>query len=168
MGEVSPRVVRLCGAPATGKSWLRSRLAMELGLPAFGITEERERLTRPGRWWPDDDRQAWANLRAKLAAVPVSIVETSGLSANDAVLFRGVRLFTVYCTAALEVRRRRLIERVSRRSRADARKPNYVADLLASVPAVRADARWDSSAGTGGAGALAGLVDRIRRFLEEP
>jgi predicted kinase len=119
------RVIRIVGAPASGKSTLRRALAAALQLPSFSIDDERLRLMGPGDVWPADDRQAWLRLRAAVELHPVAIVETSGSSTMDALVYEGTERFTILCVADAAIRRRRLIARVAARHPL-ARTPQYV------------------------------------------
>ena len=97
-------IIRLVGAPATGKSYVAARLETELAIPSFGIDQERLRYG-----WGD---RAWVSLREKVAAARKCIVETSGHSRNDRVLCLGHPTLTILCTASRSIRAKRLRERV--------------------------------------------------------
>lgn len=131
----SSRVVHVIGAPATGKTWVCERLAEASGWPYWSIDAARERVTRPGRWWPDDDAVAWAMLRDFCeSGHPIVIVETSGRSPCDRVLMAGRVVVRVVCTADDATRHRRLAERVRDGYGPAARMGGYVAKLFASPP----------------------------------
>lgn len=137
------QVIRIVGAPASGKTTLRRALAAALGWPSFAIDEERLRLMGPADHWPDDDRPAWWALRDALETNERCIVETSGLSQRDAWLYEGQHPFVVLCVAEYEVRMERLRARVAARERM-ARTKDYVSRVgsLPDLPAVTPDVVW--------------------------
>ena len=156
---IGPRVVRLVGAPASGKTHLRNLLATRLGISSFGIDDERVRLLRPSEVWPEDDAPAWARLRRAATTESPCIIETSGLSWSDEWLYDGIVVFTVLCQASPEERRRRLIDRVERGERLT-RTRDYVAKLMALPdPAVQAAAVWS------GIGPADNLAAEIQSWL---
>jgi hypothetical protein len=137
-----PGVIRIVGAPASGKSHLRLTLAARLGLPSFAIDDERIRILRPAEVWPEDDGPAWYRLRRAVTTEAPCIVETSGLSWSEAWLYDGAAVYTVLCHADPVVRRRRLVDRVADGHRL-ARTRDYVARLMdLPEPDVKADATW--------------------------
>ena len=137
------RVVRIVGAPASGKTTLRLALAAGLALPSFAIDDERRAILAPGEAWPASDQVAWLNLRARLEAHHPCIVETSGLSPSDAWLYRDTERLTILCFADADVRRARLVARV-RSGDLLARGPNYVKRVsrLGDPVGVSVDALW--------------------------
>lgn len=155
-------VIRILGAPATGKTTVRIALAAALGLAHSSIDAERLRIMSPGDVWPEDDTPAWRSLRRLVLAGPC-IVETSGRSPLDSWLFADVETFIVLCVAERDVRFARLIERV-RTGYPLARIRNYVERLIdVPVPVIRADVVWH-----GGAQApIAPLADRIALWLAD-
>lgn len=157
------RVIRIVGAPASGKSTVRRALAQHLGLPSFSIDDERLRLMGPDDVWPANDALAWRRLRAAIDANPAAIVETSGLSPRDQWLFDGIERFTVLVVADPWVRRWRLQARVASRHPL-ARTAHYVQRCweLGEPVGVTPHAIWrgDAPADVGE------LAERIRSWLE--
>ena len=138
-------VVRIIGAPATGKSTLRAVLSEKLGIPGFGIDDERLRIMAPGEVWPSDDRIAWLRLQTAINANDPCIVETSGLTARETALYVGHETYTVLCIAGIEERRARLIARV-RAGHPLARLHGYVRKtLLSPDPTTPVDVVWNGS-----------------------
>lgn len=149
-------VVRLIGAPATGKTFLRAALAAT-GAASLGIDDERERGLGGAR--------AWDALRGKLLAESSAVVETSGVSPREASLYRPHdRRLVVLCVADEPTRRGRLIDR----QRADAmlaRDPGYVDRLLAYTdPDVEPDIWFDTSS----APDTTPIVEAIAAWLGAP
>lgn len=133
-------VIHVCGVPASGKSWLAERLATVIKIPLFGIDAERLAVTNPGECWPEDDSAAWFALERKIDAEPICIVETSGSSLCDVVLFRGRKTHTVECLANVDTRRRRLEERLRNRDRYAVGMDNYISRMIdARPPLVRGE-----------------------------
>lgn len=119
-------IIRLVGPPATGKSVLRRYLAERLGIPAFGIDEERQVYG----WTP----AAWPSLAAKVTSTSACIMETSGNSPNDRAVCRGRPTLTILCLASQAVRKRRLQQRVEDEDPMTHDRPDYVDTLLALRP----------------------------------
>ncbi len=148
-------IIRVVGAPATGKTMVRRLLGEALGLPSFGIDDER--LTYG---WSE---RAWPSLAAKVRGAQVCIVETSGTSPNDARMMIGHPTFTILCLASRRMRERRLQERVEDGYTLAIGDEDYVKRLLAQgVPHLRphfvvsTDRSFDAAA----------LIDRCREFVE--
>lgn len=145
-------IVRIVGAPATGKSVLRSIIADALAIPAYGIDDERLAYG-----WGD---RAWASLASKVAAAPSCILETSGHSPNDRTICLGHATYTILCTASTAVRRQRLQERQSPEH-------DYVQRLLAlGSPCVKPQAVLNSDGDQFPADRLASAIERAKRFIE--
>ena len=145
LGHRTVRAIHVVGPPASGKSELRRHLSEALGWPSSSIDEQRLRLLRPGRWWPDDDRIAWAQLRRFIEAGDC-IIETAGTNRNLDRLLAGVKVLTIACYAPPSVRRRRLEARVRRGNRLARGRPDYVERLMAAAtPTHPADLSWDGS-----------------------
>lgn len=157
-------VVHTIGQAASGKSWLLAELDRALGLPCFGIDDERTHILKPGEGWPADDLVTWVHLVNELDAHRVCGVETSGWSGNDRVLLQGRRVLTVLCTATDAVRRERLQARVTGGYRLAQSESDYVTKLLAlRPPPVTADLTVDTSA----PGALQpGVLDAVAAWLD--
>lgn len=160
-------IVRLCGAPATGKTWLGNLLAERLSIPFFDIADERLAFLEPGRWWPRSDATVWRALKRKVDAVPACIVETSGHSPNDAVLCRGRRALTLMVVASESVRAARLRARCASGDPVIKMQRDYFVRMLRIGPppivaaaTIRTDALQPDAPG------LTGLVDQCRRFVD--
>lgn len=110
-------LISVVGPPASGKSWLRERLAEALALPSFAIDDERARLTKgPGHGYSfTHDDAAWSNLARRLRDEPAAIVETAGTAARYQAITVGRRVLTIECEASPRERLRRLEERVRAR-----------------------------------------------------
>lgn len=175
--RATSRVIHLVGQPATGKGYLRSALDAMLGLPGYGIDDERMRILRPGQSWPDDDLIAWVALEDAIDANTPCVLETSGVSANDGPLLAGRQVYRVLCMADDETRRHRLEARLHTgyrladgvsdyvglmlsRSRctlhADITYNSAVRGLAATQPVVDAVAAWLTATTEGGAGRISG------------
>lgn len=158
-------VVWIIGAPATGKSVLRSALARTLDLPAFGIDDERLDLMAPGEHWPAEDALAWHRLAAKVSAADQCILETSGLSGKERGLLAGREVLVLLCVADRAVRVERLLARRRSGYRFAANNRHYVRDTLRLPPAsVRPYLIVDSTHGIN----LGPIVARVQAFLERP
>lgn len=156
------RVVHVCGAPATGKTWLLKQLDARLGLPTFSIDEERELLLRPGQSWPADSLAAWVALEDSADTYSPCVVETSGLHGNSKALLAGRQVYTVLCTASLQTRQRRLQDRVATGYRLAGNQIDYVDRLLfMHQPNVQADSVWTSD----GAQSVEIIVKSVERWL---
>lgn len=153
--------IHVVGAPASGKTWLRGHLGSALGLPTFGIDDERVALLRPGRWWPDDDAQAWRNLAARLACCPTVVVETSGRNHWSEVLLSGRAVLRVVCQADAATRYARCVQRARNGYRLAQHQYGYAEKMAraAGPDAAVDDLVWD------GAGELDGVVARVRDWL---
>ena len=160
-------VVHLIGAPASGKTWLRRQLAAALGVPSYGIDDERVRLLLPGEYWPRQDMLAWERLRAAMALHPACLVETSGRSPNDTVLLRGWRVCRICCVAPAPVRAFRLRERVHRGYRLAQGQADYVARVLrVPAPSLPAAIMWHGEGAPTGREQLAAVIAHVRVFLD--
>jgi phage terminase large subunit-like protein len=158
-------IISIVGPPAAGKTWFREHLAAALDVPAFGIDDERERLTKgPGHGYSftHDDR-AWSNLRARLRE-PAAILECAGSTARYAACVDGHRVLTIECTASTGDRSRRLGERVRAGYFLTLHNPDYVGKLLAihggHPDALIVDTLDPAS--------VARAVAAVRVFLSEP
>lgn len=110
-GRANSIVIRICGAPASGKTTLRRALEQRFGLPSFSIDEERFALVNPGERW-GDSLTGWVNLEEATDTHNPCVVETSGRHGNDAYLFQGRQVFTILCVATEPVRQQRLKQRI--------------------------------------------------------
>jgi len=158
-------VVHVCGAPASGKTTLRQALDRELGLPTFGIDDERLALLAPGAVWTGDDLAAWCRLEDALDAESPCVVETSGRHGNAALMLAGRQVLTVLCRADDAVRRERLAARVAEGYPLARGVTDYVDRLMRiGDPALTPDVVWDSSRPDDAA--LANVIQAVERFLE--
>lgn len=154
------RVIHVCGAPASGKTWLRERLSTALGVPGFSIDDARRRFLRRGRYWPENDNASWRCLELLVEQQSACIVETAGTSVCDEVLLAGRRVFRILCRADAELRRARLLDRAKHGYRLSQGQPDYVARLMAvGEPSVSTDAAWHAG------GDLESLAAGCRAFL---
>lgn len=150
-------IIRIVGAPATGKTRLREHIAKVLSLPSFGIDDERNTYG-----WGDG---AWAVLASKVRSHPNCIVETSGFSHNDITVFSDSKTFDILCTASRSVRLARLNQRVQDGYMLARGDTGYVAKLLImNSPKLTPHAEINSDNGWG-ADQLQQLVERCRDFL---
>ncbi len=131
--------VRVIGAPASGKTFLRDLLGKALDIHTYSIDDERLALMEPFEYWPTGrDHLAWDSLRQKVAQAPC-VVETQGVSPHD-----DLEGFTVLCVASYEVRRKRLEARVHNGYRFAARwDRRYVYRLLKSPAPKHGDVMYD-------------------------
>lgn len=131
-------VIHVVGLPASGKSTLGWKLAQALGWSFVSIDDERIRLLRPGRYWPDDDNVAWQRFYAK-ALSRDSIIES--VAPVPIAVHR-----TILCLAPSDLRRRRLIHRQRTGYPLARHNRRYVERLMAiPAPVVVPDAEWDGS-----------------------
>ena len=145
-------IIRIVGAPATGKTVLRSILAEALSIPAYGIDDERLVYG-----WSE---RAWAILGSKVAAAPACIVETSGMAPDERALYVGRATYMILCTASRPERERRLKDRRSTEH-------DYAKRLLAlGMPCVKPQAVLNSDHDQFDATKLAEVIERARRFIE--
>jgi hypothetical protein len=114
--DCTPRpLVRIIGAPSSGKSTLAVALGEALDLPVFDIHTERIRFIRPGHHWPVDKRAPWRALGVRIEQSRSGcIVETAGTAREEAALYHGRRYLTIYVHAPRHIRRQRLTERATR------------------------------------------------------
>ncbi len=161
------RCIHVCGQPATGKTTLSHELAARLGLQAFGIDAERIKRLRPGAHWPADDGAAWRGLRDAIGEQEACIVETSGRSAKDRILFAPHARFVVLCRAERRVRVERLRARAYSGYPLVTTPSRYVRLMLRiDQPLLRPDAVWDSTLPS--AAALDALSDRLATWVAGP
>ncbi len=159
-------VIHLCGAPGSGKSTLAAALSQQLGIPAFGIDDERIRLLRPGESWPSNDALAWCALEDQVNAAGRAIVETSGLHGNDSILFGGRRVFRILCRASVLARTARLQDRVRTGYRLVGDQADYVQRLLRiGEPSLPVNLTVDTSRGLT-ADELDAVAARARAWLD--
>ena len=97
-------IIRIVGAPATGKTTLRHWLADYLALPHFGIDDERLFYG-----W---SLEAWQSLKQKVDQTAACILETGGTTQSDRVVCSTRSTFTILCTASRQTRHQRLVGRV--------------------------------------------------------
>ena len=133
--------VRVIGAPASGKTFLRDLLGKALNVPTYSIDDERLALMEAFELWPSGrDHLAWSSLRQKVAQGPC-VVETQGVSPHD-----DLEGFTVLCVASHDVRRKRLEERVQNGYRFAARWDRaYAYRLLSSTAPTHGDVVYDGN-----------------------
>jgi len=155
MQRTGQKIINVIGAPATGKTTLRRALAKATGLPSYGIDDERIRLLRPGRWWPEDDRQSWRNLWQRIGDQDC-IVETCNPIEHSA------SLLTVRCMAAQGARRVRLGMRVGSGYRLAQGRRNYIEQLMRVSDPASGDCEWDGTKPHG----LDGLLSAVETFLK--
>lgn len=136
-------IIRIVGAPATGKSTLRGILSTALGLPSFGIDDIRVSMLRPGEHWPvGRDHVAWAKLNRAIDECEACIVETQGTSERDVI---ASSTLTILCTATTEDRQARLEQRVAEGHPLARGRRAFVTDLLMSAGPRFGDLTFDSS-----------------------
>lgn len=111
-----PRRIRIVGLPGAGKTYLRGRLARELGIPSADIADQPGHPRRPAA--------AWAALGRTLERLPTAIVESAGVLPAERTGFVFASCLTVVVEAPLELRQERLAGRVQ--AAAD---PTYVERL---------------------------------------
>ena len=159
-GPRGERVIRIVGAPASGKSTLRQRLASDLGLPSFDVHEERLALLRPGEAWPEEPQRAWEALDRAIRAHPDgSVVETGGNTRHEERLYERRQVMPVVCIATTEVRRQRLLARAAQGGPLVGDAPRYVASLLAQTTPIVAGSEVYADDG------YDALLDRARGFV---
>lgn len=132
--------IHVIGAPGAGKSYLAAALAERLNIPHVSVDAERIKLLRPGQFWPDDDRPAWAAIRA--AADHPCVIETYTLSPELA----GIERVTVLVQAPATIRHQRIWER-ARKGGPLVGNPRIYAERLMRLPEPRvsADVIWDGT-----------------------
>lgn len=156
MGEP---IVHIVGLPGTGKTFVGEQLASILGWPSYSIDEERLPLLESWRWWPQDDREAWASL-AKKVGTGSCVVETSG-HGRFGEFIDGRPMFTVVCRADREVRHQRLAERVATGYRFARNNPRYIERLMRPDDDPSGDLYWDGSQ------SLSELGEIVAAWLED-
>lgn len=155
-------VIWIVGAPATGKSVLRTALARTLDLPAYGIDDERLAIMAPGEHWPANDALAWRSLAAKVAGSECCILETSGLSGRERSFLAGRDALVLLCVSSPAARARRLLARRQCGYRFAAGNRHYVRDTMRiAAPAVRPNLTVDSTHGFD----LAPIAARVEAFI---
>lgn len=152
-------VIHIVGQPASGKTTLAKAIAAALGWQRVSIDEERIALLRPGRYWPDDDSRAWANLVSK-ARRESTVVETCGVKDSSPI---AAHALVVRTEAPAAVRRHRLVARQRSGYRLAQHNRKYVERLMAvPPPTIAADLIWDGSAPA----PLGPFLDLVRSHLE--
>ena len=152
-------IIRIVGAPATGKSTIRSYLAGALSLPSLGIDDERLRYG-----WGNG---AWEALARKVQESEHCLLETSGVSPHDAAVCRGRKTFTILCTASRAARKERLSRRLQMGYALAQADPDYVTTLLAmSGPRLEPHITVNTSYGVDGR-QLQNITACCRVFLDE-
>lgn len=153
------KIVRLVGAPACGKTHLSRILVAELGIPCYGIADERLVYG-----WSD---RAWYSLAEKVAAQPACMVETSGNNPRDAWLCAELDTYTILMVASQADRKRRLQARVDDGSADQLGLDDYVKRLLAlQPPRIQPQALLSTSGDRLDLHRLALVLDEVRRFIE--
>lgn len=159
-------VVRICGAPASGKSTLRRALEERFGLPSFSIDEERFALVNPGEKW-GDSLTGWVNLENAADTHNPCVIEKSGRHGNDEYLFEGRRVFTILCVASESARRERLKQRVTDGYYSADREWRYAEKLLrmSDVP-VSPNIVWNTTDPTTAQANLIVLLETVANWLK--